>query len=109
MRRIDNRACDAAACEEETVKVMVKHDTCKTKGIQDGPSLESSLCLNVSLKYPGTWDPGTLEPLDLGTLGPWDSWTLGLWELFPPPPPPPISSSYTILPPFICSFLLLLS
>ena len=32
MRRIDNRACDAAACEEETVKVMVKHDTCKTKG-----------------------------------------------------------------------------
>ena len=32
MRRIDNRACDAAACEEETVKIMVKHDTCETKG-----------------------------------------------------------------------------
>ena len=31
--------------------------------------------LNVSLRYPGPWDPGTLGPLDLGTLGPWDSWT----------------------------------
>ena len=69
MRRIDNRACDAAACEEETVKVMVKHDTCKTKGIQDGPSLESSSCSNVSLRYLDPWDPGTLGPLDLGTLG----------------------------------------
>ena len=86
MRRIDNRACDAAACEEETVKVMVKHDTCKTKGIQDGPSLESSSCLNVSLRYLDPWDPGTLGPLDLGTpwtlepLGPWDSWTSSLLQ-----------------------------
>ena len=36
---------------------------------QDGPSLESSSCLNVSLRYLGPWDPGTLEPLGLGTLG----------------------------------------
>ena len=40
---------------------------------QDGPSLESSSYLNVSLRYLSPWDPGTLEPLDLGTLGPWDS------------------------------------
>ena len=32
IRSIDNRACDAAACEEETIKVMVKNDTCQTKG-----------------------------------------------------------------------------
>ena len=32
IRRIDNLACDAAACEEGTVKIMVKHDTCETKG-----------------------------------------------------------------------------
>ena len=36
---------------------------------QDGPSLESSSYLNVSLRYLGPWDPLTLEPLDLGTLG----------------------------------------
>ena len=36
---------------------------------QDGPSLESSSYLNVTLRY--------LGPLDLGTPGPWDSWTLG--------------------------------
>ena len=29
---------------------------------QDGPSLESSSYLNVSLRYPGPWDPGTLGP-----------------------------------------------
>ena len=37
---------------------------------QDGPSLESSLYLNVSLRYLGPWDHWTLEPWDLGTLGP---------------------------------------
>ena len=68
---------------------------------QDGPSLESSLYLNLSLRYLGPQDHWTFGPRDLGTLG--------LWDLFPPPPPPPISSSYTILPPFISSFLLLLS
>ena len=31
---------------------------------QDGPSLESSSYLNVSLRYPGPWDPGTLGPWD---------------------------------------------
>ena len=38
---------------------------------QDGPSLESSSYLNVTLRY----------------LGPWNPWTLGLLNLFPPPPP----------------------
>ena len=33
---------------------------------QDGPSLESSSYLNVSLRYLGPWD--------LGTLGHWDIW-----------------------------------
>ena len=47
---------------------------------QDGPSLESSSYLNVSLRYLGPWDPGTLGPLDLGTLGPWDSWTSSLLQ-----------------------------
>ena len=66
---------------------------------QDGPSLESSSYLNVTLRYLTPWDPGTL-----GSLGPWDPWTLGLLDLFPPPTPPhtspyillphPISSSY---------------
>ena len=37
---------------------------------QDGPSLESSSYLSLSLRYLGPWDPWTLEPLDLGTLGP---------------------------------------
>ena len=49
---------------------------------QDGPSLESSSYLNVSLRYPSPLDPGTLGPLDLGTLGPWNPWTLGLLDLF---------------------------
>ena len=35
---------------------------------QDGPSLESSSYLNVTLIYVG--------PLDLGTVGPWDAWIL---------------------------------
>ena len=64
---------------------------------QDGPSLESSSYLNVSLRYLGPWEPET--------HGPWNPWTLGLLDLFPPstPPhtfpyilsPPLISSSYT--------------
>ena len=37
---------------------------------QDGPSLESSSYLNLSLRYLGSSDPGTFGPLDLGTLGP---------------------------------------
>ena len=36
----------------------------KKKEIQDGPSLESSSYLNVSLRY--------LGPGDLGTPGPWN-------------------------------------
>ena len=45
---------------------------------QDGPSLESSSYLNVTLKYLGPWGP-----LDLGIPGPGplDSVTLGLWDL----------------------------
>ena len=35
---------------------------------QDGPSLESSSYLNVSLRYPGPWDPGTFGTLVLGTF-----------------------------------------
>ena len=43
------------------------------KDKQDGPSLESSSYLNVSLRYLGPqdlvpWDPWTLGPLDLGTI-----------------------------------------
>ena len=53
---------------------------------QDGPSLESSSYLNVSLRY----------------LGPWDPWTLGLLDLFPPPTHPDISP-YILLPPPILS------
>ena len=59
-----------------------------TNTIREGPSLESSSYLNVTLRY----------------LGPWDPWTLGLLDLFPPPTshtfsyillPPPVSSSYS--------------
>ena len=39
---------------------------------QDGPSLESSSYLNVTLRYVG--------PLDLGMLGPLDPLTLGLFD-----------------------------
>ena len=39
---------------------------------QDGPSLESSSYLNVSLRYLGPWDPWT--------PGPWDSWTSSLLQ-----------------------------
>ena len=44
---------------------------------QDGPSLESSSYLNVSLRYLGPWDSGTLGPLTLEPL-----------DLFPLPTPP---------------------
>ena len=60
---------------------------------QDGPSLESSSYLNVSLRYLGPWDPLTLEPLDLGTLG-----TL----------PSSNTSSYFPLHPLTSSYLFLL-
>ena len=69
---------------------------------QEGPSLESSSYLNVSLRYLGPLDPGTMGPCDAWTF---QSWTLGLLDLFPPPTPPhtspynllhpPISSSYS--------------
>ena len=45
---------------------------------EDGPSLESNLYLNMTLKYLGPLNPWTLGPLDLGTLGPSDLGTLGL-------------------------------
>ena len=48
---------------------------------EDGPSLESNLYLNMTLKYLGPLNPWTLGPLDLGTLGPWDPWTLEPLEL----------------------------
>ena len=35
---------------------------------QDGPSSESSLYLNVTLRYLCPWDPWTLGPLDLVCL-----------------------------------------
>ena len=54
---------------------------------QDGPSLESSSYLNVSLRYLGPWDPGTL----------------GLLDLFPPPTPPH-TSPYILLPPPVSSY-----
>ena len=62
---------------------------------QDGPSLESSSYLNVSLRYHG--------PGDLGTPGPWNPSILGLLDLFPPPTPPH-TSPYILLPPPISSF-----
>ena len=52
---------------------------------QDGPSLESSSYLNVSLRYFGPYNPWTLEPLDLGTLKPL------------PSPTPTHTSSYLFL------------
>ena len=63
---------------------------------QDGPSLESSSYLNVSLRYLGPWDPWTLGPLELGTLGPWDSWTSSLLQ-------------HLLILPHTSSYLLLLS
>ena len=43
---------------------------------QDGPSLESSSYLNVTFRYLGPWDPGTLGLKDAGTLGPLDLGTI---------------------------------
>ena len=45
---------------------------------QDGPSLESSSHLNMTLKYIGPLDPGTMGPLDTWTFQPLDLGTLGL-------------------------------
>ena len=45
---------------------------------QDGPSLESSLYLNLTLRYLGPLDPGTMAPWDPWTFRPWDLETLGL-------------------------------
>ena len=62
------------------------------RGKQDGPSLESSSYLNVSLRYLGPWHPGTLEPLDLGTLGPLPSSNTSSYF-----PLHPLTSSYLFL------------
>ena len=35
---------------------------------QDVPSLESSLYLNMTLRYLGPLDPGTMGPWDAGTF-----------------------------------------
>ena len=58
----------------------------KIKLKQDGPSLESSSYLNVSLRYLDPWDPWTFGPLD---PGPSDSWTSSLLH--------PLTSSYLFL------------
>ena len=42
---------------------------------QDEPSIESSLYLNMTLRYLGPLDHGTFGPLDPGTLGLLDFWT----------------------------------
>ena len=51
----------------------------KNRNKQDGPSLESSSYLSLTLRYLGPWDSGTLGPLDLGTLGPLPSFYFFLW------------------------------
>ena len=61
---------------ENSLPERACHDS-KTLIKQDGPSLESSSYLNVSLRYLGPWD--------FGTPGPWNAWTLGLLDLFTPP------------------------
>ena len=38
-----------------------------TNTIREGPSLESSSYLNVTLRYLGPWDPWTLGIMDFGT------------------------------------------
>ena len=45
---------------------------------QDGPSLESSSYLNMTLRYLGPLDPGTMDPWDIGAFEPLDFGTLGL-------------------------------
>ena len=66
---------------------------------QDGPSLESSSYLSLSLRY-----LGSLGPWDLGTPGPWNPWTLGLLDLFPPPTPPHSSPYILKTPPISASY-----
>ena len=62
---------------------------------QDGPSLESSSYLNVSLSYLGPWDPaGTMDPLDLGIFA--------LLDLIPLPTPHH-AFPYILLPTLISS------
>ena len=61
---------------------------------QDGPSLESSSYLNVTLRYLGPWDPLILGLLDLGTS-------------LSTPQTPPHTSSYILLPPPISSYFFL--
>ena len=56
---------------------------------QDGPSLESSSYLNVTLRYLGPLDPGTMNPLGTWTLGFLDFRTLG--------PLPSSTTSYLFL------------
>ena len=48
------------------------------KSEQDGPSLESSSYLNMTLRYLGPLDPGTMDPWDIGAFEPLDFGTLGL-------------------------------
>ena len=72
------------------------------KFIQDGPSLESSSYLNVTLRYLGPLEPGTIGPLEPGTMGPWDaltfqSWTLGLLDFRTLGPFPSSTTSTTSL------------
>ena len=50
---------------------------------QDGPSLESSSNLNVTLRYLGPWDPLTLRFFALGTLGPLPYSTTSSYPLLP--------------------------
>ena len=64
------------------------------KDKQDGPSLESSSYLNVTLRYLDPWDPVTLRSMDLGILGPWDSWTSSLLHHLPILP---LNFSYLLL------------
>ena len=49
---------------------FIQKETWKKRIEQDGPSLESSSYLNMTLRYLGPWDPLTFRP--------WDLWTLGL-------------------------------
>ena len=76
---------------ENSLPERACHDS-KTLIKQDGPSLESSSYLNVSLRYLDPWDPWTLEPFDLGTLGPLpSSYTSSYFPLHP------LTSSYLFL------------
>ena len=87
----------------ENYSILDRLLTFENKVKQDGPSLESSSYLNVTLRYLGPWDLGTHGPMELGTPGPW---TFGLLDLFPPPPPPHTSSYLLLSLPPTGSFLL---